>query len=162
MKAFFNNIHILRKITLGLSIWLISFLALPIDVKADSPMRRPTSPSSPMWIIHIDTWINADPQKCIDLIPKDIRPYVVFNISLSVSDFVLKKYPFTIAESWLRICAENRVWATIQPSSGYPNNFPNTDLSVYEYFYKKYPNFIGWNFCEQSWGFPNQDFFWSG
>ena len=120
-------------------------------------MRRPTSKQTPMWLVHIDTWINADPKKCIDLIPEDIRPYVVFNISLSVSPFVMDKYPRTIAESWLRICAENRVWAMIQPASGYPNNFPYTDLEDYEYFYKKYPNFLGWNFCEQNWGFESQD-----
>ena len=44
--------------------------------------RRPVSKNEPMWIVHIDSWNCADPQKIIDLIPKDIRPYVVFNISL--------------------------------------------------------------------------------
>jgi hypothetical protein len=123
--------------------------------QSNTPMRRPTSPSSPMYIIHIDTWVNPDPQKCIDLILKDIRPYEVINISLSVSDFVLKKYPLTIVESWMRVCAENRIWATIQPASGYLNNFPYTDIVQYEYFYRKYPNFIGYNFAEQCWAFAN-------
>jgi len=132
------------------------FLLLSPGIKAQTktPIKRPISSSSPMWLIHIDTWIWPDPQKCIDLIPKDIRPFVVMNISMSVSDFVKGKYPYTIAESWLRTCAENRMWAMIQPSSGFPNNFSETDLEVYEYFYAHYPNFIGWNFCEQNWGFP--------
>lgn len=125
---------------------------------AEMPLRRPISHQSPVWIVHIDTWVWPDPQKCIDLIPEDIRPYVIFNISLSVSDFVRKKYPFTIAESWLRTCAENRVWAMIQPASGGPNNFSDTTLETYEYFYK-YPNFVGWNFCEQNWGYDTfQDY----
>lgn len=124
----------------------------------DTPFRRPISTNSPAWIVHIDTWTWPDPQKCIELIPEDIRPYVIFNISLSVSEFVREKYPFTIAESWLRTCAEMGVWAMIQPASGGPNNFSNTSLEVYEYFYK-YPNFVGWNFCEQNWGYDTfQDY----
>ena len=49
-------------------------------------MRRPISPVQPAWIIHIDVWNNADPQKIIDLIPADIRPYAIFNISTSSED----------------------------------------------------------------------------
>ena len=33
-------------------------------------LRRPISPSQPAWIIHIDVWNNADPQKIIDLVPE--------------------------------------------------------------------------------------------
>jgi hypothetical protein len=134
---------------------LVSLSQLAALAQTNAPIRRPTSPSSPMYIVHIDTWVNPDPQKCIDLIPKEIRPYVVMNLSLSVSDFVLKKYPLTIVESWLRVCAENRIWAAIQPASGYLNNFPYTDIVQYEYFFRKYPNFIGYNFAEQCWGFAN-------
>lgn len=93
------------------------------------------------------------PKKIISLVPEDIKPYVVFNISLSVSDFVIKKYPFTICESWVRACAESGVWAMIQPASGYLCNFPYSISEEYEYFYKNYPNFIGWNWAEQNWGF---------
>src|SRR5687768_2543269 len=49
------------------------------------PLRRSISPEKPMWLIHVDTWNTADPQKMIDLIPKDIRPYVVINISISIN-----------------------------------------------------------------------------
>lgn len=48
-------------------------------------MRRPCSPDNPMLIVHIDTWNYADPEKIIALIPEDIKPYVVFNISMSIN-----------------------------------------------------------------------------
>src|SRR4030042_3860268 len=106
-----------------------------------TPLRRPISPSSPMWLIHIDTWNYADPQKIIDLVPKDIRPYVVMNISLSInhdeetSRFGIAEYGYEIAKSWLRTCAENRMWAMVQPSSGGYSQFSDFDMSVYEEFY---------------------------
>ncbi len=68
-----------------------SFLGDPFQVStmtaeaASSVMRRPCSPDQPMLIVHIDTWNYADPAKIIALIPEDIKPYVVFNISLSIN-----------------------------------------------------------------------------
>lgn len=125
-------------------------------------LRRPISPSQPMWLIHIDAWNYADPQKIIDLVPKDIRPFVVMNISLSISrdpetaEWKLVEYGYETAKSWLRTCAENRMWATIQPASGGFSHFSDFDLSVYEEFYRDYPNFIGFNYCEQFWGFGDK------
>ena len=147
-----NRIQSLRLVLVGL---FILFLHLTTYAQVKTPLRRPTSTTSPMWIIHIDTWNWADPEKIIKLVPEDIKPYVVFNVSLSVSDFVIGKYPFTICESWIRACADNGVWAMIQPASGYKCNFPYSFSEEYEYFYKNYPNFIGWNWAEQNWGFPS-------
>lgn len=122
-----------------------------------------------MWIVHIDSWNHADPAKIIDLIPEDVLPYVVFNISLSVTwDATNKKWlrvhdGYETAKSWLRTCAEKGVWAMIQPASGGPSHFPdydsNTDYedTIYAEFYRDYPNFIGYNYCEQSWGFNADD-----
>jgi hypothetical protein len=116
-----------------------------------------------MWLIHIDTWNYADPQKIIDLVPKDIRLYVVMNIALSISHdeatsrFKVAEYGYEIAKSWLRTCAENRIWAMVQPSSGAYSQFSDFDLSVYEEFYRDYPNMIGFNYCEQSWGYSDSD-----
>ncbi|MEI6948160.1 glycoside hydrolase family 98 domain-containing protein [Paraflavisolibacter sp. H34] len=124
-------------------------------------LRRPTSPSSPMWIIHIDTWNYADPQKIIDMVPADIRPYVVFNISLSIShDATTGKwnqveYGYETVKSWLRTCAENRVWAMVQQSSGGFQHFSDFDLGVYEELYREYPNLIGFNYAEQFWGYDD-------
>lgn len=123
------------------------------------PLRRPISPSQPMWLIHVDSWNYSDPQKIIDLIPRDIRPYVVMNISLSIShnstnsQWTQLASAYETANSWLRTCAENGMWAMIQQSSGGYQHFSEYDLSQYEDFYRNFPNFIGFNYAEQFWGF---------
>ena len=33
------------------------------------------------------------------------------------------------------------------------SHFPDADLTVYEEFFREYPNFIGFNYAEQFWGF---------
>jgi hypothetical protein len=133
-----------------------------VSAQNASLLRRPISTVSPAWLIHIDVWVRADPMKVIDLIPEDIRPYVIFNLSLSVSDPGTGPYGInvttpTIVESWLRACAERGVWAVIQPASGYICNLPYTHTAndIYERFYREYPNFLGYNFAEQCWGFPD-------
>lgn len=126
-------------------------------------LRRVVSPQQPMWLIHIDTWNYPDPQKIIDLVPKDIRPYVVMNISLSISHdedtyrFQRAEYGYELAKSWLRVCAENRMWAMIQQASGGYSHFPDNEMEIYEEFFRDYPNFLGFNYAEQFWGFdePN-------
>jgi hypothetical protein len=142
---------------------LLSILLLHINAVAqgNAALRRPISPGRPMWLIHIDSWNYADPQKIIDLIPADIRPFVVMNISLSISNdattgrFKVAEYGYELAKSWLRTCAQNRMWAMIQVASGGLAQFSDTDLSVYEEFYKTYPNLIGFNYAEQFWGFDD-------
>lgn len=138
------------------------FLSPPdLNAQEEVAMRRPISPQQPMWLIHIDTWNYADPQKIIDLIPEDIRPYAVMNISLSIShneetgQFHVAEYGYEVAKSWLRVCADNRLWAVIQPSSGGYCHFSDFDLSVYHEFFREYPNFIGFNYCEQFWGYDS-------
>ncbi len=133
-------------------------------------LRRPISTEQPMWIVHIDSWNNADPEKIIDLIPEDILPYVVFNISLSISwdsdtkTWGLVNDGYECAKSWLRTCAEKNVWAMIQPGSGGQCHFPDyvepSDMkdTIFEEFFRDYPNFLGFNYCEQFWGFDQEDF----
>lgn len=151
-----------------------SDIVLPLNEdKPDIPpligsIRRPISPEQPAWFVHIDSWNYADPQKIIDLIPADIRPYVIFNVSLSVSHdettgrYNVSEYGYEIAKSWLRTCAENNVWAMVQPSSGGFCHFPDFSSynefegSVYDEFFKEYPNFLGFNYCEQFWGYDDQ------
>jgi hypothetical protein len=129
--------------------------------QTNAALRRPISPQQPMWLVHIDTWNYPDPQKIIDLIPADIRPYVVMNISLSIShttsnsQFRVAEYGYEIARSWLRVCAQNRMWATIQLASGGFHQFSDFDLSVYEEFFRDYPNLIGFNYAEQFWGYDD-------
>ncbi len=132
---------------------LIGFLVMSMECVA--AMRRPISPTQPMWIVHIDSWNYPDPQKVINLIPDDIRPYVVFNISLSSNNSVTldgKK----ICDSWMKVCARNRVWTMIQCSSGAHNRLSDTDLDVYRQYFEEYPNFIGFQFAEQFWDFGKE------
>ena len=148
-----------RAIQPWLTTLFLFLLQLTVTAQSGAPLRRPISPQQPAWFIHIDSWNQADPQKIIDMVPADIRPYVVFNISISInhdrvtSKWLQAEYGYEIAKSWLKVCAENRVWAMIQQSSGGFHHFPETDLSMYEEFYRDYPNFIGFNYAEQFWGF---------
>ena len=135
-----------------------------------SAMRRPCSSESPMWIVHIDSWNYADPAKIIDLIPEDVLPYVVFNISLSINwdsqnhKWLMIQDGYETAKSWLRTCADKGVWTMIQPSSGGQSHFPDYNSStdyentIFAEFFRDYPNFIGYNYCEQFWGFESADF----
>ncbi|NLT03293.1 MAG: glycosyl hydrolase family 98 [Bacteroidales bacterium] len=138
-----------------------SALLLVAGTLAAAPLRRPVSPNQPMYLVHIDTWNYADPQKIIDLVPEDIRPYVVMNISLSISHnvetsrFQVAEYGYEIAKSWLRTCAQNRMWAVVQIASGGYSQFSDHDLSVYNELYRDYPNLIGINYAEQFWGYDD-------
>ena len=139
---------------------LVLLLALFVhaaSVQAQS--RRPIDSQHPLWLIHIDVWNNADPQKIINLIPEDVRPYVCFNLSLSCQyDKNLKIYKMPqnavlTYKSWASVCCANNVWFTCQPASGGHTHIQDNDLETFEYFFKRYPNFLGWNYAEQFWGF---------
>ena len=129
--------------------------------RADSAVarRRPVDVKHPMFIVHIDTWNYPDPQKIIDLVPEDLRPWCVFNISLSISHnettgvFNLVRDGYETARSWVSTCARNRVWCMVQPSSGGFSHFPDGEMALYETFFRDFPNFLGFNYCEQFWGF---------
>jgi hypothetical protein len=152
---------LIKSILIYMFLLCFSLIQVSVDAQSTTPLRRSISPSSPMWLIHIDTWNYPDPQKIIDLIPKDIRPYVVMNISLSISHdattfrFKVAEYGYEIAKSWLKVCAQNQMWATVQVASGgmHQSAFSESDLSTYEEFFRDYPNFIGFNYAEQFWGF---------
>lgn len=141
----------------------------PFSVKANAAekveLRRVINNEAPAWIVHIDTWTSPDPQRIIELIPEEIRPYVIFNLSMSVSGhdseegFGVVEYAYETCKSWLRTCAENGVWATVQPASGGPCHFPDYkemseyDNTLYREFFEDYPNFLGFNYSEQFWGY---------
>lgn len=136
-------------------------LMLAVEAAATA-LRRPISPACPALLVHIDVWTKADPQKIIDLIPDDIKPYAIMNIALSTSGYetgVFRRNPDaeSLCRSWLRVCAENRMWAVVQCASGAPSPF-KADDPVFEQFYKEFPNFIGWNYAEQFWGFGNKEY----
>ena len=156
-----------------------------ITAEAAGTMRRPCDSDHPMWIVHVETWNHADPEKIIALIPENLRPYVVFNISMSIywtnHEWGMVQDGYELAKSWLKACADAGVWAMIQPSSGGQCHFPDYDVNgnivnfpnenkftahadddyentIYAEFFRDYPNFIGYNYCEQFWGFESEDF----
>ena len=137
----------MRRLLIALSLIICHF-----TWSTAAELRRPISPSQPMWLIHIDTWNAPDPERIIEMVPEDIRPYVCFNLSLSATDAVCCNGA-DVCDSWMKACAAKRVWAMIQPASGSHSRFSDTEFSEYERYFKEYPNFIGWNFAEQFWGF---------
>ena len=121
--------------------------------------RRPVDARHPLWFIHVDVWYKADPQKIIDLIPEDIRPYVCMNLSLSCgydtqrNVYKMPQNAIRTYKSWATVCQKNGMWFTCQPASGGHTHIQDDDLETFEYFYRRFPNFLGWNYAEQFWGF---------
>jgi len=148
----------------------LSLSAEPFTASAADSFRRPVNNESPMWIVHIDTWNYPDPEKIIDLVPEDVLPYVVFNVSLSINwsstehRWLMVQDGLECARSWMKACADKGVWAMIQPASGGQCHFPDysadydLDTTIFGEFFRDYPNFIGYNYCEQFWGFASPDF----
>ena len=137
---------------------LLTFLScLGLSAQDGAGMRRPISPAQPAWILHIDCWNFPDPEKIIALVPEDVLPFVIFNISLSSSDNITQDGP-RILDSWLTVCAAHQVWCMIQPSSGAHNRLPEiaedgTGVERYEHYLSTYPNCVGFSFAEQFWDF---------
>ena len=69
----------IRKIFSFLFVMLLGVATLQ---SASAQQRRPIDSQHPLWLVHVDVWNSADPQKIIDLIPADIKPYVCMNLSL--------------------------------------------------------------------------------
>ena len=141
--------------------FILSFLHFFISpIGAQS--RRPIDNEHPLWMIHIDVWNAADPQKIIDLIPDDVRPYVCMNLSLSCqydkekNVYKMPQNAVRTYKSWGTVCQQNGLWFTCQPASGGHTHLQTDDLETFEYFFKRFPNFLGWNFAEQFWGFDEQ------
>lgn len=138
---------------------LLFLLLVACQLTASAQARRPIDSQHPLWLVHVDVWNNADPQKIINLIPEDIKPYVCMNLSLSCSydtDLDMHKKPqnaIRTYKSWASVCQANGLWFTCQPASGGHTHIQDWDLEIFEYFFKKYPNFLGWNYAEQFWGF---------
>lgn len=141
---------------------LLLLCLLGISLSVSAQQRRPIDSRHPLWMIHIDVWSLANPQAIIDMIPQDIRPYVCMNLSLSCqydTELNIYKKPqdgVSTLKSWATVCQQNGMWFTCQPASGGHTHIQDSDLDTFEYFFKTYPNFLGWNYAEQFWGFDAQ------
>ena len=146
----------MRKVLFNLMIAVAAFMA---TLSATAQERRPIDSQHPLWLIHIDVWNKADPQKIINLIPDDIKPWVCLNLSLSCqydtekNVYKMPQNAVKTYKSWATVCQANGMWFTCQPASGGHTHIQDDDLETFEYFYKAYPNFLGWNYAEQFWGF---------
>ncbi len=161
MIKMFKKLFTLLMVTAFL---LTALSAFSVEIKAESDFRREISTEAPAWIVHIDTWVTPDPQAIIDIIPEEIRPFVIFNLSFSVNGYNAEEgwgiveYAYETAKSWLTVCAENGVWATVQGASGSPCHFPDLkemkeyEDTLYREFFEQFPNFLGFNYSEQFWG----------
>ena len=138
---------------------LMALLLLCATLSMSAQQRRPIDNQHPLWMVHIDVWNSADPQKIIDLIPDDIKPYVCMNLSLScqydteTNMYRMPRCAVRTYKSWASVCQQNNLWFTCQPASGGHTHIQDDDLETFEYFFKAYPNFLGWNYAEQFWGF---------
>jgi hypothetical protein len=138
---------------------ILLIVSVFVVINLEAQQRRPIDSRHPLWLVHIDIWNQADPQKIIDLIPEDIRPYVCMNLSLSCSYdtkknvFMRPQNAILTYKSWASVCQKNGLWFTCQPASGGHTHIPDNQLDTFEYFFKNYPNFLGWNYAEQFWGF---------
>ena len=98
-----NIIYIMKRILFCL------FLSLSVfGLKAQE--RRPIDNRHPLWLVHIDVWNAADPQKIIDLIPEDIKPYVCMKLSLSCgydtkdNMYRMPRSAVRTYKSWASVC----------------------------------------------------------
>ncbi len=115
-------------------------------------MRRPIGPQRPMWLVHVSSLDGESVVQTIDNLPEEIKPYVVLNLAMNVNADP------ALLDQMLGQCKTKGVWCMIQPSSGYNNYLDYADVAAYEDYYRNYPNLIGYNFCEQIWGFTADTF----
>ena len=141
-------------------LFTLLFIALHCSLLVSvAQQRRPIDSQHPLWMIHVDVWNSADPQKIIDLIPADIKPYVCMNLSLScgydteTNMYRMPRNAVKTYKSWGTVCQQNGLWFCCQPASGGHTHIPDNDLETFEYFFKTFPNFLGWNYAEQFWAF---------
>lgn len=130
-------------------------------IQPTGTLRRPITPEHPAWFVHI-LW-KSNPQAIIDLIPENIRPYVIFNIAITAQGIgdgsPVVEDAYELAKSYIRTCAENNVWCMLQATTGgYSHmddvsNYSDFEGSAYEEFFQNYPNFLGFVYAEQGWGF---------
>ena len=146
----------IRKIYSFLLVMMLSVCAFQ-GIQAQQ--RRPIDNQHPLWLVHVDVWNSADPQKIIDLIPADIKPYVCLNLSLScqfdtkTGMYRMPRNAVRTYKSWATVCQQNNMWFSCQPASGGHTHIQDNDLQTFEYFFKTFPNFLGWNYAEQFWAF---------
>lgn len=103
------------KATQGLKTLLMMMLLIA-SISATAQERRPIDSRHPLWLVHVDVWNKADPQKIIDLVPDEIKPFVCMNLSMSCQydkEKMVYKMPQDAVQtykSWASVCQHNNMW----------------------------------------------------
>ena len=111
---------------------LLMLVSTTVFQTMTAQQRRPIDSQHPLWLIHVDVWNSADPQKIIDLIPADVKPYVCMNLSLSCQydkDRDMYRMPRCAVrtyKSWASVCQQNGMWFTCQPAWAVTPTFRTT------------------------------------
>ena len=130
------------------NIILLLLLLITAWQSGTAQQRRPIDSQHPLWLIHIDVWNSADPQKIINLIPDDIKPYVCMNLSLScqydtkTNMYRMPRNAVRTYKSWASVCQQNGMWFSCQPASGGHTHIQDNDLETFEYFLQASRKFL--------------------
>src|SRR5436190_21250577 len=127
------------------------FVSLAFGLQA-APLRRPLSPTTPMFLFQVQQPDASDPQTCINALPSDLRPYTVIMYCMGAQTGT-QTNGYAFADYFCNVAQQNGVWCMFQCASGYANTMANTNTADYEALLQKYPNLIGFAFAEQNWGF---------
>jgi fibronectin type 3 domain-containing protein len=117
-----------------------------------APLRRPLSPTTPMFLFQVQQPDASDPQACINAVPADVRPYTVMMYCMGAQTGT-QTNGYAFADYFCNIAQQNGAWCMFQCASGYANTMANTNTADYQALLQKYPNLIGFAFAEQNWGF---------
>lgn len=140
-------------LTYRIQLRFVFLFALAFSVGASgAELRRPVGPQRPMWLVHVSALDGESVTQTLDGLPEDVKPYVVLNLAMSANSDP------ALLDRMMGQCRDRGVWVMIQPSSGYGHYLDAADIAVYEDYYRKYPNLVGYNFCEQVWGFTADTF----
>lgn len=126
---------------------------------AQAPLRRPLSPTTPMFLYQVQQTDPEDPQACINSVPADVRPYTVMEYCMGAEGGA-QTNGYAFADYFCNVCQQNGVWCMFQCSSGDANTMNNLSIADYQALFQKYPNLIGFSFAEQNYGFVTTSSEW--
>jgi fibronectin type 3 domain-containing protein len=135
----------------GIKILICIFILSEGFLQAGS-LRRPLSPTTPMFLFQVQQPDASDPQACINAVPSDVRPYTVMMYCMGAQTGT-QTNGYAFADFFCNVAQQNGMWCVFQCASGYANTLNNLSTADYERLLQKYPNLIGFSFAEQNWGF---------
>src|ERR1039457_5113989 len=74
-----------------------------------APLRRPLSPTTPMFLFQVQQHDASDPQACINAVPADVRPYAVMMYCMGAQSGT-QTNGYAFADYFCNVCQQNGVW----------------------------------------------------